>query len=184
MTAPVPSIEPTTFAAGETVLWTKSVPDYLNTDGWGLVYSIRGPTTFADVTATNIADGSYSVTITATTTGPLLPGAYQWASHAVKGSGASLERYKIARGTIVVTPNLVTAGVLTTHASRTLAMIEAALEGRVPADMQQYQIAGRQITKIPVLELYGLRSRYQAEVARERNPKKSNPVSLVNFVSP
>jgi hypothetical protein len=50
--------------------------------------------------------------------------------------------------------------------------------------MQQYQIAGRQITKIPIRELYGLRSLYRAEVWKERHPNRSNPTRAIAFVSP
>lgn len=53
------------------------------------------------------------------------------------------------------------------HATTMLAAIEAVLEGRITSDIEQYSIAGRQITKIPITELLVLRDRYKAEVARE-----------------
>jgi hypothetical protein len=56
-----------------------------------------------------------------------------------------------------------------THASRMLTAIEAALEGRITSDMEQYSIAGRQITKIPVNELLVLRDKYKAEVQAEED---------------
>jgi hypothetical protein len=52
VTPPIPTVEPANFAAGETVKWTKVVADYPPSDGWSLIYSIRGPTAFADITAT------------------------------------------------------------------------------------------------------------------------------------
>lgn len=55
-----------------------------------------------------------------------------------------------------------------THAQRMLDAIEAALEGRVTADVQSYQISGRSITKIPIAELMTLRKQYMVEVANER----------------
>lgn len=56
-----------------------------------------------------------------------------------------------------------------THAATMLAKIEAVLEGRVDADIENYQIAGRQITKIPIPELKQLRNDYRAEVRAEQS---------------
>lgn len=183
MTASIPTTEPTTFAAGETVQWTASSSDYPSTDDWSLIYSIRGVTTFPDVVATPVSDGSYSILIPASSTEQLLSGTYRWASHAYK-AGPPVLRYAVDSGVIIVTPNLVTTDTLESHAAKTLRLIEAALEGRVPGDMQQYQIAGRQITKIPIRELYGLRSLYRAEVWKERHPNRSNPTRAIAFVAP
>ena len=58
------------------------------------------------------------------------------------------------------------------HASDMLSKIEAVLEGRIDADVESYQIAGRQITKIPIPELIKMRQYYKSEVAGE-NAKTS-----------
>jgi hypothetical protein len=183
VTAPIPSTEPTNFAAGETVQWTKSVADYRSSDGWSLIYTIRGPTVFANVTATPNADGSYSITIAAVDTAALKAGRYLWASHAYK-AGPPVLRYAIERGVILVTANLDTVETIETHAAEVLPIIEAAIKGRLTGDMQQYTIAGRQIMKIPIRELYALRAQYRAELAKERNTKRANPTRAVTFVSP
>jgi len=57
---------------------------------------------------------------------------------------------------------------MSTHAQTMLAAIEAVLEGRITADIEQYSIAGRSITKIPIAELLKLRSYYKAEAVREQ----------------
>lgn len=54
-----------------------------------------------------------------------------------------------------------------THAATMLSKIEAVLEGRIDADVENYQIAGRMITKIPISELIVLRDRYRQEVKNE-----------------
>ncbi|MCP4371631.1 MAG: hypothetical protein GY797_26445 [Deltaproteobacteria bacterium] len=48
-----------------------------------------------------------------------------------------------------------------------LEAIEAILEGRIVSDVESYQIAGRQITKIPVTELLELRKQYKSEISIE-----------------
>lgn len=183
VSAPIPTTEPTTFAAGETVEWTKSIADYASTDGWTLIYSIRGPSVFADVTATGNSDGSYSISIPVSTTTGLSAGTYKWASHAYK-AGPPILRYAIARGVIVVTQDLTAATTVKSHAAQALEVIEAALTGRLTSDMQSYAIAGRSILKIPINELYALRAKYRAELWKERNPKRSNPLRSVTFVNP
>lgn len=183
VTAQIPSTEPTNFAAGETVQWTKSVANYPNTDGWSLIYSIRGPSVFPNVTATPNADGTYSVTLATTDTTNLKPGTYPWASHAYK-VGPPVLRFAIERGVMIVTPDLNATAMIVSHAAEALPIIEAALKGRLTGDMQQYQIAGRAITKIPIKELYALRSMYRAELWKERNRKRTNPKRLVTFVDP
>ena len=57
---------------------------------------------------------------------------------------------------------------MATHAKTMLDAIEAVLEGRIDSDVEQYQIAGRQITKIPVSELHELRKKYLAEYKKEQ----------------
>jgi hypothetical protein len=54
------------------------------------------------------------------------------------------------------------------HAVKMLDAIEAVLEGRITSDVEQYSIAGRQITKIPISELLILHDRYKAAVAQEK----------------
>jgi hypothetical protein len=53
------------------------------------------------------------------------------------------------------------------HASTMLEKIEAVLEGRIDSDVESYQIAGRNITKIPITELIVLRDRYKRETVSE-----------------
>jgi hypothetical protein len=179
----IPSVEPETFRAGETVSWTKIVADYPNTDGYSLVYSFDGPSNLGPVTATNVADGSYSASISAATTGSLDAGTYRWAAHAETGSGASIERYPVASGIFVVKARLL-GDVVESHAVKTLRVIEAALEGRLTADMEAYTIGNRQITKIPIKELYSMRAMYRNEVLLEKNPRRFVVTRRVAFVDP
>ena len=51
----------------------------------------------------------------------------------------------------------------TTHAERMLALIEAALEGRIPRGLESTNIDGQQIDRIPIVQLETLRQKYRAE---------------------
>jgi len=183
VTPPIPSCEPESFAAGETVQWTKSVPDYPNTDGWSLIYSIRGPSSFKDVTADPLSDGSYSITLAAADTDPLKPGTYQWVSRAYK-AGPPVLRYAVGSGVIRVSQNLANVDTLESHAAIMVRLLEALLEGRVTSDMQRYTIAGRSIDKIPITEARQLLAAYRSELWRERHKNRANPTRAVAFVEP
>lgn len=156
---------PSTLSGGTTVKYRRSFPGYPASAGWALKVYLSGAVAL-NVTAT--ADGDeYEVEITAAQTGTLTPGNYALLERVEKAG----EVYDVARGVVQVTANLATAtaGSGVTHAERTLAVIEAALEGRLTADVESYQIAGRAVSKIPVRDLLALRQRYKGEVAIERS---------------
>ena len=49
---------------------------------------------------------------------------------------------------------------MASHNKKMLDAIEAVLEGRITSDVEAYQIAGRQITKISITELEALHVKY------------------------
>lgn len=106
MAAAVPSSEPTTIIAGDTIPWTKSLPDYLASDGWILSYAFRleNGAGVQDVIAVTLPGSTtdFSASITATQSAAMKPGTWVFAAYVTKGS----ERYRIAAGTVVVLPNL------------------------------------------------------------------------------
>ncbi len=52
MAATIPTKEPLTIRAGDTIKWTKSLDDYKASDGWTLSYSFRGTGGTIDITST------------------------------------------------------------------------------------------------------------------------------------
>ncbi len=164
MSAAVPTTEPSTIVAGDTVQWTKSIADYLATDGWTLSYSFRIPGSAATpITFDADPDGAnYSVDQDPSTTADWPPGAYVWTSYVDDGT----HRHTVGTGpvTIFASPE---EALGTTHASRTLAIIEAALEGRLPRGLEMYTIDGQQVQKLTHEALSRLRDKYKAEVKSE-----------------
>lgn len=73
------------------------------------------------------------------------------------------------------------AGSFVTFEERTLAVLEAAIAGRLPAGIESYQIAGRAVNKIPMKELVQLRGQYRAAVWRQQNPGKLGVPYEVEF---
>lgn len=162
----VPTSEPTRFTAGETLAWTKQLTDY-PAGTYTLKYALQAVGA-ALITITATASGTdHAVTVTAATTANYAPGVYTWASYAESGSGASLERYLIERGEFTILPNPL-AALGSTHASRTLALIEAALEGRIPRGLETTSIDGQSLSRMPIAELHRLRDKYRREVLAEK----------------
>lgn len=170
--------------AGDTVEWTKSLGDYPPSEGWTLKYSFRGQSSL-DVTASVVAS-QYSVAITPAQSVTLEPGAYTLAGY-VEGSGTYAgKQYEVYRRALIVEPSVEDAmpTELQTQAEKNLAAIEAVLAGRITSDIESYQVAGRQVTKIPVAELLKLRNVFAAQVRRERNPGGFGRSVGVEFARP
>ncbi len=172
MTRTIPNCEPERLIAGDTWHWLKALGDFPPGAGWELSYSFRGPGVLLDADV-DVTPGvsTYDVQVDAKKTALLKPGTYKWAAYVTNVGG---ERYTAARGVVTVEMDLsqATAGDALSHAEQALPIIEAVLSGRITADMQQYQIAGRLVTKIPVMELYELRSRYRREIWKSRNTSR------------
>ena len=102
MAATIPTREPSEFTQGETVKFTKSLPDYLPADSWVLSYAFTQDGVQKTVTATDNGDGTHLVTIAATTSATYTIGKYSWQAR-VTLSG---EVYQVGEGTIEVRPDL------------------------------------------------------------------------------
>lgn len=176
------SIEPDTFAAGETIQWRRSYGDYLPSAGWALRFFFVGPDLF-QVAAANV-NGEWLATIAPADTATKKAGTYQWTAYAELGvAPAVTERRRVASGTLILTPNMTTAaaGDLTPFAERMLPIIEAAIAGRLTVDQQSMQIDGTAIVNIPIVELTRLRAQFRAAVWRKRNPGKIGQPILLSF---
>jgi hypothetical protein len=174
LTPPIPTTEPDRLFAGDTAKWNKTISDYPPTDGWTLTYAFRGPSNFPDQQATS-SGSAYVIVIAAAITTALAVGTYYWSARVNKAG----ETYTVARG--VLTVDMVAGGVVITHNEKMLAAINAVLEGRVTADINQYTIGTRMVTKIPFKELLHFKGVYEAKVWRDRNPGKIGVPVLVNF---
>jgi len=166
----IPDYVPRVIVAGTTVKFTRQLADFPPDAGWTYTIYFNGATSTFNKAATAQADGSFLVTIDPSDTANLPPGAYRYAERVTNGSDV----YDLVGDELVVQiePNLATApaGAFLSHAEKTLGIIELALSGRLTADLESYQIAGRAVTKIPIKELRELRGCYAAEVARAQNP--------------
>ena len=154
---------PEAFAAGTTVKYSRTLPDYPANAGWTLRLLLAGANVLAVTATPNGAD--YLITITAEQSGTLAAGTYKCAEEVSKAG----ETYIVASGTVIVEPNLAAAlaGQHQSKNERLLELVDTLLAGRVVKDLEAYGIDGMTVSKIPFLELAGYRASLAAAVARE-----------------
>jgi hypothetical protein len=142
----IPSIEPASVTAGDTVKWTRSLSDFSAADGWVLKYRLINAAGKIDITA-SASGADHLVDVAASTTDGWAAGTYTWQAYVEKAA----ERYTVGRGTMVIEPDLPAeaAGYETrTTAKQILDELEAAYltystNGQGP--VQRYTIGGREL---------------------------------------
>jgi len=157
--------------------------DYLPSDGWAYTIYLNGLTQKFNKAASVDDEGVFQVVFDPTDTANLVPGPYRYAerlTNATSGETYDLHGDELV---IVIEPNVASAaaGVFNTWEERTLAIVEAAISGRLTADLQAYQIAGRSVSKIPIQELRTIRGELRAAMWRQNNPGKLGVPFRVGF---
>lgn len=178
MAPSTPDGVPSQLVAGDS--WRWRIPDsgdYLQSEGWTPKVELTGKSVLQIVgvwQTSGVDINTWLFSVTATDSEAIEAGDdYTLSLHWV-GSGTYAARDESTEAvSIAVLPNPrgAAAGEFQTHAARTLAIIEAKLEGRLSADLESYQIAGRSINKIPFAELRKLRREYAAEVRQKLTGK-------------
>lgn len=178
MSAEIPFDEPLELVAGDTYKFKKSLADYTIADGWTLKYRLIGGSVDLTKTATDNGDGYWLVTIATGDLSAIVADTTCRMHGWVEKVG---ERWTIYDDYVRVKPNLATATAanLKTHEVRTLEAIESVIEGRATADLEQYQLNGRSVTKIPIKELLEWRGIYRGIVWRQQNVG----VSMISHVA-
>jgi hypothetical protein len=176
---PQPSIRtrwPPYLTAGATFKINRAFADY-GTGDWN--YSLL----FAGAQVANFSQGqitvsdaqTFSVTLAPVDTQKLNPSGaasapYTYVERLTAVSDGEI--VDVCSGRIMVEPNLAlaAAGDALSFEEKTLLVLEAAVQGRLTSDIENYSIAGRSVSKIPARELLQLRGQFKAIVWRQRNP--------------
>lgn len=162
MSAPIPTIEPSTVTAGDTVKWQRSLPDYPASAGWLLKYALRGASAI-DITA----DSNQLVNVPSSVTSSWAAGSYSVQGYVTLAG----EQHTVYQGPLTIAPSLVAAGADydgRSHAKRVLDAIEAVIEGRAARGDQEMTIDGTRLVKMSVEQLKTLRVYYRREYQAEQ----------------
>lgn len=168
-----PASEPTSFTAGDTLSWTRSLADYPASAGWVLAYRFINATAKFDISAT--ASGSdHLVSVAASTTVGYAPGTYSWQAFVTKAA----ERYTVGTGVCVVEPNLAAVSAVgyddRTPARKALDALNAGLATfGSNAHVQGYNIEGREMRYRTFADFIAARDRLVQEVKREEDAQRA-----------
>ena len=174
MTTPrIPTFEPKSFIAGETLKWTRSFSDYPASDGWTLKYALRGPGAVIDITASTASNGQdYAITFQSLVA--QIAGKYLWQSWVEKGS----EKYFLDSGSITC---LIQLSAQTTFDGRSTAQkiveaIDAMGLEKATLDQLSYEIGSalgnRKLMRYTPEQIIILRDKYARILAREKLAEK------------
>ncbi|MDY6790529.1 MAG: hypothetical protein SWH54_04590 [Thermodesulfobacteriota bacterium] len=161
----IPTKEPLSFRAGDTVKWKKSLDDYPATS-WTLKYFLVIQSDQKIITAS--PDGTdFLITITAAASAGYVVGRYSYQARVENVGG---DKTTVGDGIVKVKPNLelATAGAdYRSHVKAVLDALEATILGKASSDQLSYSIAGRSLSKLSPEELIAWRDHYRAEYLRE-----------------
>ena len=162
----IPTTEPQTITAGDTVQWKKQIDDYPASDDWVLSYAMVSGSKKYSLTASASGD-DHLVSIAATTSAAYEAGEYYWQAYVTKDS----ERRLVGSGRLKINPNFADLSNFDarSHVKKTLDAIEAVVEGRATKDQEEYTIGTRSLKRTPIQDLLVLRDKYKGEYLREVN---------------
>ena len=165
---------PSTVRAGDTLTWIEppgvdAGGDVADSASWTLTTYFRKGAAADTATGTARTDGGWDLELTATETGALAAGRWDWQSLAVNGS----ESITLRSGSITVLQSLAYTGTPATFDGRSqaetdLEAVQVAIRTIVSGGVSQYSIGSRQATKIDLGKLMQREAQLKAIVAREK----------------
>lgn len=162
--ADISTTEPQSVYAGDTVQWTRTLPDYPASAGWVLTYTLLNAA--GKLTMVGTASGDdHAVSVAAATTATWAAGDYAWRAQVALAG----QVFTVGEGRMTVLPSFAAPTLETrSFAERALAAVEAYLADAGNLAAASYQIAGRQLSRYSLPDLMATRDRLKAEVAREQ----------------
>lgn len=165
--AVVPTVEPDSFYAGDTVTWKIANEDYPASAGWTLKYTLVNADGKISISST--ADGAdHLVELSAATTAAYDAGEYAWTSY-VEDSGPT-ERYHIGDGVLVIKADYSAESAYDARSwvKVTLDAIRARLYGDASEAQLQRRVGDLTIAEIPLKDLLDLEQRLNSRYLQEQ----------------
>ena len=153
MTEPLIWREPSIFPIGDSLMFQRSLPDYLPSDGWSITYAVTpetdgGASPALTFNSTPDSTNKYHVVSIQNFGSGLKPGPYVFSGYLVNTNG---ERHQIYYGELVLTDNL-PAGSTSSHKSFYEEMVEIQKEKVKHLERQILQESDVQRTRFVIEE--------------------------------
>jgi hypothetical protein len=165
-----PTLEPDRIVVGDFIQWRRVdlSGDYPNTL-YTMTYVARataGGAAEIQLAGTNYGS-DYLFTVSSVTSASFTAGYYHWQLEATQTSSGN--RIVIDTGAFTAVPDLdVNGSDPRSHAEIMVQKIKSLLEGKADADVANYSIAGRSLTKMSFEELMRAKEHYEAEFRKEK----------------
>lgn len=159
----IPTTEPASFNAGDTVRWRKLLPGYDPADGWELEYIFASAGGVRTVAAPPDDAGEFVAYVGAADSTAWPAGAYTWRARVKKDGDA----YTVAEGRCTVAPTFSQAVDARSSARRAMEAIKDYLANPDNLECASYTIQGRSLSRHSFPELWQHFDRLKLEVARE-----------------
>lgn len=188
MTYTVPSGEPDVLHPSTEWEWNVDYVDFPPDEAWKLRYHVNGAEgqTIAIDAAANAENDGYEVREGADAHRDVAAGLYALVGYVWKdpagggGFDAATERHLVYRDSLLIREDASKVVPSLSHDEKMLALFDAALESRIPDDLQFVQIGSRSISAIPLQELVRLQGVYRARVRAARGG--GQPIRAGRFV--
>lgn len=166
----IPTTEPTSITAGDTLSWSKSLADYPATE-WTLKYRLVNAAGKVDITAA--ADGSnYLVGVTSAISAGYAAGTYAWTAWLEKTG----ERVTVGSGTLIIKPDLAVQNSFDarTDAAIVVDQLMAAYKTftATQGHVAEYEIAGRKMKYRSSAEILDALNHWKAILAAEKRAER------------
>ena len=174
MTLAIPDTEPLSIRAGDSLSWSRSLPEYSAADGWTLKYRILWTTGSSPASFSAAGVGTqHTVTLAAATTAAWAAGRATLFVFVERTIGPATERVSLETKTIDIEANLATATTFDGRSANVKALddLKTALASYCTAGhgpVAEYQIGDRRMKFRSTAEIADLIAHYEREVARER----------------
>lgn len=172
--ADVPTYEPTTITAGDTLRWTRTLDDYPASE-WTLMYSLLPLAGGTAIEIESTADGdTHSVDVAATTTAEYAAGEYNLVAYVTDVSLARFSQPQLSkRITILPDPASATAADQRTDAEKKLSLLRTAYDALVSKSVTSTTISGNVYTLRSLDELQRQIKHWTSVVLAEKQARNA-----------
>ena len=179
MTLAIPDTEPLSIRAGDSLTWSRSLPEYSAADGWTLKYRILWTTGSSPASFSASGVGTqHTVTLAAVTTAAWSAGRATLFVYVERTEGPATERVSLETKTIDIAANLATATTFDGRSANVKALddLNAAMASYCTAGhgpVAEYQIGDRRMKFRSTTEIAELIAYYERQVAIERGGRRA-----------
>lgn len=168
--ATLPTTEPASITAGDSVTWQRSLADYA-ADVWTLKYRLINATAKIDLTA-SASGTNHLISISTTASAAYAAGVYAWSAWVEKTG----ERVTIGTGTLTVKPDLAAQAVFDARSDAALIVdqLMAAYKSYTASNghVAEYEIAGRRMKYRSSADILDALNHWKAVLASEQRAER------------